>query len=262
MKRYIFIFFIFLLSSPVYSEIKWWEFTFSGEDLMNYTIFDGADGSKPVELGIFSGAMTYVPVNTGTPIRSYQASTNDAFETWATTSGDKVWRINLWGYNGAAASYGESYKVWGWNCEGSAVPGWSSDSNWVGEIGDWSPAWGQTPANNNGKIIRWINLSGYDSVFGFGDDQYPTFTFRLGLDEDDPFFGSGGWYEGQEGKLVFWFGSQMFNSSQEYTGSYQGNFILQGIPSEPVPEPSSVILYLFGFFLIPNIMRKIRTQIN
>ncbi|GEM_PF-2344772 len=261
MKKYMVFIALILMSSPVYSAVKWWEYTFSGEDIMNYTIFDGPDWSKAADLGIYSGARVYVPFDpqtqtNGSPIRSYYASTNDAFESWANTTDSRVYRINLWGYDGMATEFGEFYKVWAWNAPGSTVPGWSSDSNWSGEIGNWS--WGTPPDNNNGKIIRWFNFTGYDNLFGFGDSAYPTFTFRLGLDENDPFFNGGGWYEGQEGKLVFWFGSQMINSSEQYVGSYQGNFVLQGVPTNPVPEPASIMLYLFGFFITSRFVRKVK----
>lgn len=256
----------------------WWEFTIDGADLMSFQTANGAVGDTAVQAGLTNGARLYRSnegfgdltgddiVDNNDWLRSHWGTSNDEFTSWAENTTDRLGSFNLWGYDGSAANWGEEYKVQYWNGASSTVPGWSSDPNWQGWIIDWP--WGsfEDYANgqpgygdqyNDGRILGWDAASYADSL-GFGDSAYPTFTFRVGLNDADAFFGDGGWYNGVEGQLAFWFGGSMVNSSGEWQSMYEGNIVLQGTASQPVPEPSTLVLVVAGLAALAGVRRKMK----
>ena len=257
----------------------WWEFTIDGADLMSYQIANGAVGDTALVAGLYEGARLYrsnegngdltgdAIVNNDDWLRSYWAASNDEFVTWTSTT-DRLADFNLWGYDGNGLKWGEYYKVQYWNEPTSTVPGWSSDSNWDGYITDWP--WGSFDAYadskpdygahyNDGRLLGWEAAS-YSDGLGFGDSDYPTFTFRIGLNDADPFFGTGGWHDGVEGQLVLWFGGSMMDSDSNWKTYYEGNIILQGTASEPVPEPATMLLLGSGLIGLAGFRRRFRKR--
>lgn len=231
----------------------WYDFTIDGDDLMSYQTANGNDGSTAVENGLYEGARLKRDGTNpeGTEAyRSYWASQNGGFTTWAGATDDRFADFNLWGYDGNGLGWGEYFKVKQWG----GIP--TSDGDWEGNINDWP--WGTPPENNDGRLLGWT-ANTWGDCLSFGVTDQPTFSFRLGLDSEDMFYPGGGWHNDVEGQLVFWFGGTMLDydeTADEYawTDMYEGNIILQGTP---VPEPSLAILLGVGVAAV-GVYRRFR----
>lgn len=252
--------FIFsVTTSALATNLVTYDYTISGADLMSYAIVDGTDGSVAIDNGLYEGARKVRTFDSNnTEFRSYWASQNTAFQTYAASaSANRLVEFNLWGYNGLGVGWGEIYKVNSW---GDETPT-STNSNWTGDVTPWP--WGTPPANNSGQIIGWDtdwadsdNATSYANGIGFdGTGSNYEFDFQVTLDMDDPaFYGNTSpWYNGVEGQMVFWFGGWTLNAAEDWTGLYEGNIVLQGAP---VPEPATMFLLGSGLLGIAAASRK------
>lgn len=234
-----------------------YEFSFSGDQLLEYTTANGADGSTAVDNDLYYGARRFNVYNasTGTysdSFSSFEQSSKADFLAWR-SAGDRLVDINLWGYGGKGANWGETYRVDDWNSASA------SSANWHPYNEAWP--WGTPPQNNNGELQGWWASDDtgqyYDYANGIGLNQngYPVFTFTLTLDLDDPTFdGKSPWYQDKTGKMVFWFGAWAMDWQGDFTGLYEGNLLLEG--REVVPEPATLLLFATGLAAIAGIRRK------
>ena len=233
-----------------------YEFSFTGRQLTReYITATGADGSTAVDNHLYSGARRFNGYNNGDVFSSFEASSQGDLIHWM-GAGDHLMDINLWGYGGNSANWGESYKVDKWNS--ASV----TDTNWDSYIDPWPSGWGTPPDNNNGDLRGWWVPSGdYDEGISFNQSSYPTFTFTLTLDTDDPAFGSSSpWYRDDTGLLAFWFGAETMNWQGTYTGRYEGNLLLRGKKVDPVPEPSTILLFGAGLVGLLGASRRKKSK--
>ena len=236
------------------ADIVWYEYTINGAALMNdYTLYMGTDvKDSPKDAEIFNGARQYTHYANNMKLRTYKNWFESLIFNWAAHGTRmRMAQFNLWGYGNV-----NDYPATAW-CEDFLVQGWhnpaSTDPNWQGYISSWP--YGDTPENNNGQLLGWYAQAGYEDGMGFFKNTYPTFTFKMGVEDTTS------WYDDTEGKLVFWFGgSMMRNSLNEVKGLYQGNIILQGTPTaNPIPEPATIVLFGAGLaYLAAGARKKIQ----
>ncbi|VAV95399.1 hypothetical protein MNBD_ALPHA02-2200 [hydrothermal vent metagenome] len=240
------------VSLTSFATVLTYEFTITSDQLMNYNMVNGIDGSTAVDNGQYENARLFRSYSNGwgDQYRSYWASSNGDFNSWA-QSGDRLVQFNLWGYDGNGTKWGEKYKVYDW--AGASI---TSKTSWEGTSEPWpwgsfndyvsgkQPGYGAS--YNDGELLGWSVSDGntaYADGIGFSD-PLSTFTFRMALNMDDPAFGdTTPWNNGNEGELVVWFGGWTQNVNQEWTGLYEGNVILNGTR---IPEPAPLALLGFG----------------
>ncbi len=226
-----------------------YEFTFSGRKLTKeYATAPGVDGSTAVDNYLYYNARRF-GVYGGEVYSSFEASSQGDLINWM-GAGDHLMDINLWGYGGLGANWGETYKVDEWNSASVTDPVWTP------YIDPWP--WGTAPDNNNGDLLGWWVPSGnYNDGISFNQSQYPTFSFTLTLDTNDPAFGDDSpWYMDDEGLMVFWFGAEAMNWQGLYTGRYEGNILLRGEKVAPVPEPATMLLFGAGLACLVGVSRR------
>jgi hypothetical protein len=83
-----------------------YEFTITGQQLMNYTIANGSSGQTAVDNGIYND------VRKRGGYSSYLASENTDFVNWTNTTDEKLVSFNLWGYDGKGANWEEKYQIY------------------------------------------------------------------------------------------------------------------------------------------------------
>lgn len=239
-----------------------YEYTINGAALMSYSSFaSGVAGDSAAANLLFDGARLY----RGNDSRSFVATQNAAFTTWATTTTDRLVDFNLWGYDGRGANWGEVYKVYDWGTPTASSGAWS------GYTTPWPSSWGSFDdyANgkpgyethyNGGELLGWDTgwndtaqlYTGYANGLGFGAGAKPSFTFSMTLDMDNPAFGYSSPFAA-DGKTIFWFGGSMADASGNFINYYEGNIALQGTQ---VPEPGTLILLGSGLLGLVGLGRK------
>ncbi len=252
---------VIVATMNVNAETQTWQFTITGADMMNVVYADGATGDKPVDLGIYEGARLYRGVDPDPTAvnyaRSYVEGTyneNGAFETWFTTTTNRLASFNLWGQDGRGEGWGEVFNSTDQN-------GISSPTGWTQWDTDWPSSWG-TPPDDTSTFIGW-DAAPYDDVNGWGDVDYDesigfgdgnetnwdkSFTFDIGLDTDDWNWYSATedpWHNGVEGQLCFWFGGWEVTTAGDWGSIYEGNVVLQG-HLVPLPAAAWAGLVLLG----------------
>ena len=253
MKKLIMLLFTFAAFCSVANagESVSYKFSFTGADLMNYVIFDGADGDSAADNGIFDGAR--LVRNVPGYSRSYVASQNDGFETWATTTTDKLLSFNLWGLDGNGAHWGDDYKPESWGA--TTQPG-----EWDAWSSAWPTSWGTPPAGYiTDEFIGWDAASFTDGLnFSDSDLADIEFSFVVNFDTDNMFWGAD--TNGAPNTLptmTFWFGGAFdddyFEAGNDYY-YYEGNMVLTG--QKVVPAPGAILLAGLGTACVGRIRRR------
>ena len=248
----------------------WWRFSFTSSDLMNVVTAQGAEGSTAVDNGLYSGARLYRDnfgndyngdgsVDKDDWLRSYQDDTDTQMVNWMNTTAARLVEFNLWGYNGRGANWGEEFKP--------QDPAWAnagvSDAAWTTQVVAWP--WGNfedydtTGSGLNGDLLCWDtdfddsdNASAYANGIKF-DGSTPDITFTLDVHLDGSWYDDDAWYNGEEGKLVFWFGGYPLLNDLGWGEVYEGNMILEGTY---IPAPGAILLGSIGVGLVGWLRRR------
>jgi hypothetical protein len=249
-----------MLSSSALASIVTYEFSFTAQDVMDYTFVDGVDGSTAAENGLFNGARLTREGGAPYDKRTYVASEHAAFTDWATTTTDRLTTINLWGFDGRGIGWGEDFK----HTDRENV---STTSNWTewDSVG-WDAGWGPNPNPNTEFSPGWYANTAAEG-FGFGDANLlsQVFTFQLSFDDSDWLYGedTNGAPNALGGPMTFWFGGWMGDdASNMYKYIYEGNIVLTG--TQVVSEPAVLALFGLGFFGLVSRrrFRKLRNQMR
>jgi hypothetical protein len=224
------------LATSAQATISWYDFSFSAADVMSYSYANGAVGTGAAENSLYDGArLVRLP---GSYQRSYVGAQQSAFTNWATTTTDRLTTINLWGFDGLGAGWGEDYK----HMDRTVMSNPSGWTEWT-DVG-WGAGWGANPNPNTAVTPAWIidNLDpGFGLGFADGHLASQAFNFRLKFDDAN-------WRYGHEthgapntlgGPMTFWFGGWMGDAANPFKYIYEGNMVLQG---SEVPEPSTMVL--------------------
>lgn len=226
----------------------WYEFSFTGADLMNYDFVAGADGSSAADNSLFDGARLKRNGGGFAAARSYVASQHADFTSWATTTTDRLTTVNLWGFDGRGAGWGEDFKH-------QARANVSAPADWVDwtTVG-WDAGWGPNPNPYTDVTPGWY-VGDHSAALGFSDVDLAAqvYTFRLQLDESDWLFGANtnGAPNTFGGPMTFWFGGWMGDEQNPYQYIYEGNLVLTGTA---IPEPG--VLSLLGLGLAGLAVRR------
>ncbi|MEP3351449.1 MAG: PEP-CTERM sorting domain-containing protein [Marinomonas sp.] len=232
-----------MLSNNALASIVTYEFSFTAQDMMNYSFVNGADGSTAAENGLFDGARLSREGGPSEFKRTYVESEHSDFTDWATTTTDRLTTLNFWGFDGRGAGWGEDFK----HTDKELVSGVSGWNDWD-PVG-WDAGWGANPNPNTAVTAGWFANTAAEG-FGFGDANLvdKVFTFQLDFDDSD-------WLYGEEtngapntlgGPMTFWFGGWMGDdTSNMYKYIYEGNLVLTG--TKVVSEPGAVLLLGLGF---------------
>lgn len=247
-----------------------WRFSITGSDMMNVVYEDGpTSASRPMFLNppIYDGARLYrgEDVDPGTTraensVRSFvegDYDQNGAFESWFTTTENRLGYFNLWGADGRGEGWGEVYN----STDQQPV---ASPAGWTSSVGSWPANWGTPPDSTS----TWVKFQAddYSDAIAFGDGSETNwgkqFTFDITLDESDwNWYGANlyetdstgsPWYQGVPGQMVFWFGGYELSSDNEWGAIYEGNAVLQG---QLVPAPAAVFAGL-GLLGVLGLRRK------
>ena len=241
---------IVLAGGAAQADLVTYEYSFSAADLMEYTIAEGTGGftgnsytgQSALASGVSDGARLLRNGTSGGlgSLRSYNASQNDAFEVWATTTTDRLMSFNLWGLDGKGMNWGEDYKL-------TSFEFIEAPTGWTSYQATWPTSWGTPPAGYN--TLQMYGWSASNLAYGFNqsdtDLNSEKFTFRATFDTTDAFWGhlSSGVTPSLENDLVFWFGGNMYNSTATAYNIYEGNMELDGTQ---VPEPASMTMLGLG----------------
>ena len=229
-----------MLSTTTTSWAASYRFTFTGADLMSYYASLGyGDATTPATLPLLDGALKFKPSATGVPdLYSWRTSTQDAFNTMATTSGYGLATFHLWGYGGDAATFwGETLTLPAnsWTNTGTADSGWAS-----GLLSD---------AGTGYQTVLSFGRTITGAAIAFGGPNSPNFSFTIDLPDSTT------WLDSTEGKLAFWFGGYLVDSDYIEVGTLQGNMVLTGT-QVPVPEPTTLLLFGAGLIGMVAVGRK------
>ncbi|GEM_PF-2240093 len=225
--------------------VQTYEFSFTAQNMLSYQTANGADGSTAVQNSLFDGAR--LKRNGSSPglgsSRSYVASENVGFQSWADNTTDKFLDFNLWGLDGNGAKWGDDFKPTAW---GSTT----STSGWTSSTYTWPSAWGLPPAGYiTDEFIGW-SADSYSDGFNFQDNNLndKAFTFQVDIDSSNAFWGkdtNGAPNDLSKPELTFWFGGwfddDLWGDEENYY-MYEGNMVLTGREVAPVPEPSTILL--------------------
>lgn len=231
-----------IVASPAASAIPtWYEFSFTGADLMSRAYADGADGTSAADNSLFDGArLARIP---GDFARTYVQSQHTAFDTWASTTPHRMTSINFWGFDGRGAGWGEDFK----HMDREML---ASPADWIDWTTGWVPGWGANPNPFTDVTAGWYVGDANDGL-GFGDVDLATkeFSFRLLLDEDDWRYGAAtnGAPNALGGDITMWFGGWMGDAANPYQYIYEGNLVLSSVA---VPAPLTLALFGFGLAAI------------
>jgi hypothetical protein len=168
--------------------VSTYEFSFTAADMLFYATANGTDNSTAAGNSLFNGARMRRDGSSPTgPLasRSYWASQNGTFTTWASSTTDKFLEFNLWGLDGNGVKWGEDYKPTDWGATTNPA-GWTPTSNtWT------SNGWGTPPTGYiTEEIIGWT-ASSYADGFNFQDANLASkkFTFQVDIDSANAWWG-------------------------------------------------------------------------
>ena len=216
-----------------------YEYSVSADTLFSYTLFDGVDGTTAAENGIYDGARLSRHISGNA--RSYIESENEEFESWITTTDQRMTTLNFWGFDGRGAGWGEDFK----HTSRAMV---SAPGDWSDWSTGWLASWGANPNPNTDQTPGWYANS-FSSAIGVNDTNLISqlFTFQLTFDDTDWLYGEetfGAPNDLDQG-ITLWFGGWMGSEDNLYEHIYEGNLVLQGTRVE-VPEPPVVAIASLG----------------
>lgn len=229
---------LFILSLPLSAQALVYNFSFTADDIMFVTYYDGADGSTAfLDNGIANGARLFRDYDPQTYVeRSYWASQRNDFQARKNQlidDGIDYCDFNLWGYNGRGEGWGERYMIGERGIRSVGAPaGWSSSVvpyPWGGNPYD--------PLGYDPGLLGWYTDVGNGMSFAGGNE---TFSFLVDVG-DTSWYGGSPWYNDVEGSMVFWFGGWYYENDQWKL--YEGNLLLDGCP---IPEPTTLVLMGLG----------------
>lgn len=230
----------FWTTTAAQASLVTYEFSFTAEDVLSYAFANGADGSSAADNSLFDGARLVRDDGTGNMARSYVQSQHGAFDNWATSTTDRLTTLNLWGFDGRGAGWGEDYKHT--SHENVDGPG-----NWVDWTTGWDAGWGANPNPYTAATPGWYAADISDAL-SFGDAGLAAqeFRFQMSFDTSDWLYGANtnGAPNTLGGPMTFWFGGWMGDADNMYEYIYEGNLVLTG--TQQVPIPATLLLLCVG----------------
>ena len=212
-----------------------YRWTFSAADLLNNVFVAGADGSMPVNNGLYDGARRLDGYEFGGS--TFVESEHDGFEAAWSLLEEGNWYLddfNFWGLGGIGSTWGEDYKPYEW-LSATGPEGWVT-----GVHGSGPPYW---DALDDGSAYG-IEIGDPDSW------ESIIFSIDVLIDLDDPWWGqdtSGAPNDWAVPELTIWFGGYISEYDEDgwWTGDdyiYQGNMHLEAHQIIIVPEPATAVL--------------------
>ena len=228
-------------ASTANAAVVTYQFSFTGEDLLGYNYVEGEDESSAADNSLFNGARKVHDDGNGNAARSYVESQHGAFDSWATSTTDKLTGLSLWGFGDLATDWGEDYKHKG----GRTL---SAPDNWVDEPTGWSGDPDENPNPYTNSSVAWIS-EGIDDALSFGAEDLAsqTFSFQMSFNSNDWLYGvddTNGAPNTLGGPMTFWFGSWMGDADNMSKYIYEGNLVLTG--TQMVPLPATLFLIGLG----------------
>jgi len=262
-----FLAFLLVAGNASAASYSYWQFSFTGEDLMNNVFVEGEDDSSAADNDLYDGArLLRVGANPNheDAARTFVESEHQTFnKRWADLheEGYTFSYFNLWGLDGRGENWGEDYKPYQWISH--EADGWHTYyQNWD-DAGYGTPP----PDFHTLDFPAWLAETDGDSL----DMENPAsteFSFTLQFKNDDMWWGLDTKGLGTEDapnelpEMTIWFGGWLANDYDWDTGHmYEGNISFTFDEMTPnlgaqVPEPTTWLLFGTGLLGLLAIGRK------
>ena len=213
---------------------------------------------QAADIGLFDGARRLKSIinedDSPPDYRSYRDDERDGYDAKVVeliTPSTAIRELNLWGFDGNGANWGEDYKASGYGTI-------TAPTGWVGstpDVTDIYPSFTPPSGALTHKFVAWKTTT-YNSTEGLdfiGDEASKVFSFVVDFDDTDYLWNqyTNGAPNTLGGEMTFFFGSVMRTTAGDAKNyDYQGNLVLT-----PIPEPSTVIVWsLLGSLAISIVL--------